>query len=56
MRSKEDAEAMIFRFADPGPHFLENFKREAVLGLRGHVFAPASPQPAPASLSQPGPG
>ena len=32
---KEDAESMVFKMGDPGPHFLDNFKRNTVLNLRG---------------------
>ena len=32
---KEDAESMIFHMNNPGPHFLDNFKRNTVLNLRG---------------------
>lgn len=32
---KEDAESMVFHMGNPGPHFLDNFKRSMVLNLRG---------------------
>ena len=32
---KEDAESMVFHMDNPGPHFLDNFKRSMVLNLRG---------------------
>jgi hypothetical protein len=32
---KEEAESMVFRADAPGPHFLENFKKDLVLNLRG---------------------
>ena len=38
MHAKEDAESMIFKTSSPGPHFLRDFKRAAVLGLQGVHF------------------
>ena len=35
---KEDAESMVFHMDNPGPHFLDNFKRSVVLNLRGLHF------------------
>ena len=32
---KEEAESMLFSADAPGPHFLDNFKRNLVLKLRG---------------------
>ena len=32
---KEEAESMVFRADAPGPHFLDNFKKDLVLNLRG---------------------
>lgn len=38
LHAREDAESMIFKTTDPGPHFLNDFKRDTVLGLKGVHF------------------
>ena len=37
---KEEAESMVFRADAPGPHFLDNFKRDVILNLRGLHYDP----------------
>ena len=39
---KEDAESMIFDMSKPGPHFINNFKKDTVLNLRGVHFETSS--------------
>ena len=35
---KEEADAMVHHMDKPGPHFLEDFKRDVVLNLKGVHF------------------